>query len=68
MKNQDSSRRRFLCGAVTSMSAMALYQAAPRWAVAQGNTEFQTNNNEVNLKISQQTFSFGNKKNNTIRS
>ncbi len=66
MKNQDSSRRRFLCGAVTSMSAMALYQAAPRWAVAQGNTEFQTNNNEVNLKISQQTFSFGNKKNNTI--
>ena len=65
MSETNSSRRRFLCGAVTSLSAMSLYQAAPRWAHAQGTTGGVASNQPVALRIDQRPFSFnGNSKRN----
>ena len=58
MSETNSSRRRFLCGAVTSLSAMSLYQAAPRWAHAQGTTGGVASNQPVALRIDQRPFSF----------
>ncbi len=58
MSETNSSRRRFLCGAVTSLSAMSLYQAAPRWAHAQGITGVANTDQPVSLRIDHRPLAF----------
>ncbi|MBU2980099.1 copper resistance system multicopper oxidase [Alteromonas sp. C1M14] len=67
MSSTTPTRRQFLCGAITSLSSFALYQASPRWAHGQGYTATSpTQSAPVTLNVAERTFQFSSKPHNTI--
>lgn len=67
MSSTLPTRRQFLCGAVTSLSALVLNQAAPRWAYSQGLTaSTPVHTGPFTLRVAKQNFQFGSKQQSSI--